>query len=323
MEYVQNWKSCIGLGLIAIFCSLVPACMVGPLGGQEADDEGEVSAAELKETDELVSFFETPLIPPPDYDPSESQNVPAAQFQAPSIPLNFDVEQIGTRIEPTGVPPVARMRIEPKNLRNRTLSIFGGWSFVDPQLRFGSNSFFRSDSVSDGYTAGFATGRRLGTRFRTELEFSYRRNELSNNFFVVGFAPISFLPPFGQVSRGELHTYSGMANFYFDFDRSPDRKLTPYVGVGIGASYIDSDVTYRGSGETPSNESTFAFQAIGGVSARLSSCADLFVEYRYFRTGKDDFYLPDTAGPFNQFVSDKFDFFHEDSSLLMGLRFKY
>lgn len=292
----------------------------GQLRAQDAVEEV-TQRPPLEELNELSSFFESPLIAP-NYVPTEPKPAQVTEIQNETFFADDQFAESGRLFQDT---EAAQMALVQQSLNRWTFSIFGGWNFVGQQSRFGSSSYLGTDALTDGYTAGFATGRRIGPRLRSELEFSYRRHEVSNNYYFYGYdvGYISIFPGPSRFGRGEVHTYSSMANFYYDFDRTPNRRVTPYVGAGIGMSYIDTDVTYFGSGETTSNETTFAFQAMGGLSAKLGSRANLFVEYRFFKTAEDDFYLPDSAGPFSRYYSDRFEFSHEESSLLMGLRFEY
>ena len=202
-----------------------------------------------------------------------------------------------------------------------TFGIYGGWDFPlqDRQLGFS----YPPAQFDIGGAIGMSAGRRLSSRLRTELDFTYRRNIVKSNslpfFQLLIDRPIIY----SSSLDGVLNTYTGMYNVYLDFDRAPNRILTPYAGVGLGLAFFDADLSWDGKGKTVSNETAFAYQAIGGFSARVAPGADFFVEYRFLMTANTDFTIPEQD--FGFFTNPAYDaeYQHTTNNLFMGLRIMY
>lgn len=202
-----------------------------------------------------------------------------------------------------------------------TFSLFGGWNFSDERDRFGVG-FYPTIRFDEAATAGISLGKRIGSRLRTELEFTWRRN-VANPAYDPYIAFISLPYGGGGGFDGHLNTYSGMANVIFDFDRAEGRLLTPYIGAGLGMAYIDTDISFQGKGATVSNETAFAYQALGGVALKLSQRSDFFVEYRYFATDSQEYKQPSFDTGYS--IQPNREFLHsfQHHSFLMGIRFHF
>ncbi len=156
----------------------------------------------------------------------------------------------------------------------------------------------------DGFAVGIARGRRFNEAIRGELEFSFRNFDAEN--WNVG----------GIVSDwdGDLNAYFGMANLYRDCVNSEFRGFTPYIGGGIGFAIIDGEF------DTPAirleiEDSAFAYQAIAGLTKRLSNVVDGFVEYRFVGTTEVDLVRTNPA-PEQEFG----DYEGHFNNVLFGLR---
>ena len=145
-----------------------------------------------------------------------------------------------------------------------------GTNIIEPRL-----------GVQDGWAAGGAIGRSFGRRLRGEMEFSYRNASFQSAGIAVNGIPQGALP-----LEGKINSYSFMPNLYFDVN--PCGRFNMYVGGGGGVTFNDLDVVERNL--LPLNlrlrNSTFAYQGILGISAKLNARTDLFIEYRYFGTDK-------------------------------------
>ncbi|MCH2183314.1 MAG: porin family protein [Mariniblastus sp.] len=120
---------------------------------------------------------------------------------------------------------------------------------------------------------GVSAGRTLGRRFRGEMDFTWRRGQVSSlNDFQSATWP--------QAS-GQVNVYSLMPNLLMDLN--PDGLINFYGGAGGGLAFTNIEFT-SGNAGYELNNSSFAYQIIAGVSTRLSQRAHLFAEYRYFRT---------------------------------------
>ncbi len=138
------------------------------------------------------------------------------------------------------------------NCSSNYVRAFAGWSaFHDASVA----------QFDDGWTGGFAAGRRFGNR-RVELEFSHRHNSATDG-----------------VSFGNLSTVSGMVNVLFDLDILTINGWELYAGAGLGLTYGDfHQVSPVDSAEF---ETAFSYQGIVGFDKQLTNRTKGFVEYRY------------------------------------------
>src|SRR5690606_8344763 len=93
-----------------------------------------------------------------------------------------------------------------------------------------------------------------------------------------------------STERADISAWTTLVNAYFDLANFGG--LTPYVGAGLGASYVTtSDVNYTNpNGTTGTHEGdskwNLAWALMAGVSYDISSQLALDVNYRYLNLGK-------------------------------------
>jgi opacity protein-like surface antigen len=199
----------------------------------------------------------------------------------------------------------------------RTLTLLGGANFLpsienDGRLlnstpAGGGPSNFALDSET-GYAISFAFGRRHNHRLRSEIELALRANETSFE---------SDLPAMGDIfeialdpnGEDKIRAYSIMKNFIYGFQNTS--RFTPYLGVGLGWSYIDLEATSVGIDD---GSGAFSYQAIGGVATTVNSVADFIVEYRFL--GTTDVDLDGFAGSGGSIN-------YQTHNLFLGVKFEY
>lgn len=197
----------------------------------------------------------------------------------------------------------------------RTITILGGLNFPsgatteqfissiaatpdDPGLLPTSLETGLDDS---GYALSFAFGRRHSNALRSEIEVAFRSNDINSTFNGDDST---------EVRDGRVNATSLMKNFIIDL--SNGTRFTPYVGAGLGISYLDVE-----SGEATSafaideGQTLFSYQAIGGVATQLTSVADFIVEYRFLGTSDVEF------EEFGQELS------YNTSTLFLGVKLEY
>jgi opacity protein-like surface antigen len=152
-----------------------------------------------------------------------------------------------------------------------TATVFGGWNRI---AGFAAETPDGGNVYDDDFAVGFAYGRRHSEFLRSEFEFTYRSNDVTQ-----GDSMIANLP---NVQSGQTEVMSIMKNLVIDV-HTPNSNIMPYLGVGIGYAHVNADFN-RESGLVLSNSSTFAWQPIGGVNIKLTPRSNFFVEYRYFST---------------------------------------
>lgn len=217
--------------------------------------------------------------------PRETVNLPdITTYTEPSFAGNNDVS-FGTRTTANqpqsrgqGIGGYFRQASLDAPTEGITLSLLGGWAYANFVDEFGRDV---GEDVVVGDTLGFSVGRRFSSTIRADFELSWRDADIS------GVAP-SGTNYYRYES--ELKHFSGMVNFYYDYDRVGGRIVTPYVGLGLGASQQRySFVSDHPFGiDRSSSETRFALQTMAGFSVNVTARNALFFEGRLFSTFEND-----------------------------------
>ena len=143
------------------------------------------------------------------------------------------------------------------------------------------------DYESDtGYGIGAVVGSKLSQNTRIEAELVYRRNDVE----ALGI-------------DGKYESIALMGNAIYDVNiGSP---ITPYIGVGAGyANVSDEDL----------DDDVFAYQAMAGLSYKLTPKTDIMVGYKYFATATPEYDVTSN-------VTAKFPY--RTHNVELGLRFAF
>ena len=165
-------------------------------------------------------------------------------------------------------------------------------------------------AFEDAFAVGVAVGQIHGRHLRTELEMSFRNNNAETlSITQLGETEVYDLD-------GELRSFSGMGNAYWEFVDFPMLRVKPYVGAGVGFSLLESDLAWNGFrllDDSYGTDSAFAYQGMAGVNVCTGPRMSLFVEYRYFAT---DSIRYKAGGLSNEFRV-------KTDNVFVGLRFKF
>lgn len=127
------------------------------------------------------------------------------------------------------------------------------------------------DLKSDlGPGVAVAVGTKLGSRYRAELEYSYRTFDYeidkSNG---------------EKLAEAENETHAVMANILYDLRRI--NGLSPYIGFGIGADWENGKIKSGvAKGIEVSSKTEFAYQILVGANYELTEYLDAVLGYRYW-----------------------------------------
>ena len=194
-------------------------------------------------------------------------------------------------------------------------SVFGGWNGINDLALDGDGGQIEIGN-DDGVALGFAFGQILGKNLRSEIEFSYRTNNLDSLTLVEGGGAPQF---FG--GDGTIEAFSGMFNLYWDFVDLPTRRLKPYLGAGIGGVSVDADFDIDLQNSLPDgNDSSLAYQWIAGLNYQTTLNSEVFVEYRYFDA--DSLHFGTTVPPTSGIDRDG-ELDYQTGSILFGMRMKF
>ncbi|WP_420585782.1 outer membrane protein [Ruegeria sp.] len=178
-----------------------------------------------------------------------------------------------------------------------------------------------NQSVDTDFDGGFGLGVAIGTEIpqwsndtigtRIELELSFRDGDVDGVNFT-GNGPAAE----GNIS-GDVTQTSLFANVLVDFKQAG--ALTPYVGLGIGATYSDLDFAYGPGVELDDSDTTFAAQIIAGVAYDLNDNTALTLDTRYTRAFDVSSDRLSPSGALTGTVEDDIDAF----SVNVGLRYGF
>jgi opacity protein-like surface antigen len=163
--------------------------------------------------------------------------------------------------------------------------------------------------LNDDWGVFLRGGYRLNRRFRLELELGQRQSRLNQveapgGIALDGSSIARPLEPSGLCSlqsgpspacnrpTGRANIFTGMLNGIVDI--LPERRIDPFVGVGIGLTHIQFHGTYRFRntpglpgpqdlqlGGTLARADQLSGQLIGGVSLRATRKVNVDLTYRY------------------------------------------
>ncbi len=129
-----------------------------------------------------------------------------------------------------------------------------------------------------GYDVGGIVGYDFGG-FRLESEVSYRRARAERITDSAGT-----IIERANGLRGRTHALSYMLNGLLDF--GADDGLQAFVGGGVGIANVKYRISAPGFGGVNDSDTRFAWQALAGVRAPISSHWDVGLKYRYFNVSK-------------------------------------
>lgn len=150
------------------------------------------------------------------------------------------------------------------------------------------NNLELSDDEKDStFALGFAIGRDLSEDIdldiRVELEYMYRTDFEWNDSGSVGAN--------NWDASVDVNAQTVFFNAYYDFKNETD--LTPYVGFGLGASWLDAEVSgqinYEGatySDGYDNTETNFAWNVAAGCSYAINEDWAIDAMYRYVDLGE-------------------------------------
>ncbi|WP_168157031.1 outer membrane protein [Roseibium sp. TrichSKD4] len=141
------------------------------------------------------------------------------------------------------------------------------------------------ESLDDTWMIGVGVGYKFNKYFRTDLTIDYEAAAEA-----VGYVECAH--PCGSTSRdtADIDVWTVMLNGYVDL--ATWNKITPYVGAGIGAAYVNTSDFYSGSPTTPyqfdgsNGEWNFAWALMAGASYAVTNNFAIDAGYRYKDLGE-------------------------------------
>ncbi len=175
------------------------------------------------------------------------------------------------------------------------------WSFQDEAEASLSNVTNDVD-YNTGWGLSGEVGYAWGNGLRTAGELVYRNATVDG---VTGTG--------AGASGGGLHNTAMMANMYYDIETGT--RFTPYIGAGVGGSFVDADNLRTVNGGTFDDQRfKLAYQGIVGAAVDLDGNWDFTVDYRYFAT-------PDVKFKTNTVTKGEIQ--NSSHNLMVGLRYVF
>lgn len=171
------------------------------------------------------------------------------------------------------------------------VSVFGGANWADDSSGSTAGSTGFSAEPDGGFAIGGAVGVKLDAwlpGLRSELEISYRRNDVGGSWFADDGIDTG-----AGVIDANISTFAVMANAYYDIDFGG--KLRPYVAAGVGwaRSHVDgvfvTEFPDPGTRDPFEAENAgFAWQVGAGFNYEVADGVEVGIGYRYFRGPRID-----------------------------------
>ncbi len=153
---------------------------------------------------------------------------------------------------------------------------------------------------------------------RLEIEVSYLNADIEDGSFNGG----------NQTFSGGQDALFVYVNNYSDIVWEENQRFTPYIGGGLGAAFVDSNVRYFPATATApvfgviGEDTAFASHTAIGATYKLAGNVELFTEGRYFRifgARLDRRFIGGGADLFNGSVAEDIDGF----TVAGGLRLRF
>ncbi|WP_029616796.1 outer membrane protein [Pseudorhizobium marinum] len=167
---------------------------------------------------------------------------------------------------------------------------------------------FNTTSLKDSFLIGGGVGYQINNYLRTDLTFDYMKSDFEGSTIGGGADFGACVGPCTSRDLSTMHAYSLLANAYVDLGTYG--SVTPYVGAGIGGTYVDwknlrntscaddgsscdDTVEHDGHG---SWRFTYALMAGATVDITCAVKADVGYRFRHV-TGGDMFGYNEGGGP--------------------------
>ena len=182
--------------------------------------------------------------------------------------LEAEVKSLRRQLKSTNQFPLAKTNSEKENNLYLT-SALGKISVDDVTCSdcegdTSDSGNFAPTSINGDWSGEFGMGYRFSDNFRGEITYSVISAKNEDNTTTTRW------------EVGEFDTHSLFASGYYDF--LSESKFSPYIGLGLGPTFIDTDQVNSGYYASDTSEVTFGYQAKVGMSYKAFESADLFIE---------------------------------------------
>lgn len=199
------------------------------------------------------------------------------------------------------------------------ISVFGGYTFSpDASLSYHNYNYYYNYNddydidIQDTWAFGFKLGYTPPPLrfFSFEFEYSYLNPDVDKT--VLYHAGTNYAAIEGDIKFN---------NFMFNaIMKYPEGIIHPYIGAGLGFSYIDVSISATSTARSYSNDDTvFAWQILAGVEIDLTNNLSMDIGYRYFATESNHNYDHDYY--YNEYDNTPLEY--STSMVTLGLKYRF
>jgi opacity protein-like surface antigen len=192
------------------------------------------------------------------------------------------------------------------------IGVFGGYTFgTDMSPRY--YDYYYDDHYDMDVQETWVIGFKLGytpprLRFASfEFEYSYLNPDMD-----------SIVYSYTSKDYAKIEGDAKFNNFMFNaIVKYPEGTIHPYIGGGLGFSYVDFSLSAKSAGRSASNDDTvFASQILVGVDIDLANNLSMDIGYRYF--------VADTNSDHDYYYEyDSTNLDYRTSIITFGLNYKF
>lgn len=236
-----------------------------------------------------------PLKPEPEASPLQSVEEPqtpaddTAITQSPfSDPVSAeggktDAAPSASGIKTTDTPAPAPLATSHNSLFDEGIYVRldTGFAFTNDPDGAGRNGTNRSTAIDDTAFISAGVGMPLDTNIRGDLTITYRDS-----------MDITGTDGAGNSVNGDVDSIDTMLSLYYDFKQIHDLvgsdTFTPYLGVGLGLSYLSAS-DLKTAGQATENDAyaiDLSYAGMAGITADISDALSLDVGYRVINLGQ-------------------------------------
>jgi len=202
------------------------------------------------------------------------------------------------------------------------MGVFGGYtlsqdasmSYDDYDYHYHYRDIYDFDA-EETWVLGFKLGYTLPRLniFSFEFEYSYLNPDVDRTVWTYADADYAKI-------EGDVSIHNFMLNAIAKY---PGGKIHPYIGTGLGVSYIDASVSATSTAHSASDDDTvFAWQILVGIELDLTNNLSMDIGYRYFATESESDHYYDYDYDYDYYHED-FGLDYEASMVTVGLKFKF
>ncbi len=170
-------------------------------------------------------------------------------------------------------------------------ALLGGQAEAQDEVRYraeaGAGAFFGDPKVSAlgvSFDLDTDTGIAILAGLWSDGPGSIRDLSVGAQYLRLQDGDFSFLDPIAGAVEIEPTINAVMGNALYRYNKNEDNRFHPYIGGGIGAAFVNVDVSATALGSASESAVGFAWQALAGVDVDITDHIYAGVNYRYFGT---------------------------------------